>query len=233
MHTLFKIQNAKGDQIRFAITRTFKAPTTNQTVARRFSSVNNSAIDPDLAGNPYLKPERALGFDAAYEHYLGMQGALISVSTSVRKIKDLIRNDLREMLINGEQRWVMLPTNGGEATTRGLELEAKFPLKAISVTAPNIDFHASLARNWSNVDSVPGPDNRLAEQTPVSATVAFDHKNGALSAGSSCVFRNGGYARVSGTQATYQSVRRELEAYLLWKLDPKRQVHDRVCSSLS
>jgi outer membrane receptor for ferrienterochelin and colicin len=233
MQTLFKIPNTKGDQVRFAITRTFKAPTTNQIVARRLSSVNNSAIDPDFAGNPNLKPERALGFDAAYEHYLGMQGALISVSISVRKIEDFIRNDLREMLVNGEQRWVMLPTNGGEATTRGLELEAKLPLKAISVTAPNIDFRASLARNWSNVDSVPGPANRLAEQTPVSATVAFDYKNGALSAGSSYVFRNGGFVRVSGTQATYQSVRRELEAYLLWKFDPKRQLRVTLANVLA
>lgn len=233
VQTLFRIPHAKGDQIRFAVTRTFKAPQTHQVVARRFSSVNNSPIEPDIAGNPNLKPERAVGFDAAYEHYLGMQGALISVSTSVRRIDDFIRNDLREMLVNGEHRWVMLPVNGGGAITRGLELEAKFPLKAVFVTAPNIDFRTSLSRNWSTVDSVPGPDNRLAEQTPVSATVAFDYKNGALTAGGSYVFRNGGYVRVSETQATYQTVRRELEAYLLWKLDPRSQLRVTLANVLA
>jgi outer membrane receptor for ferrienterochelin and colicin len=224
MQTLYKIPNTKGDQIRFAVTRTFKAPQTSQIIARRFSSVNNTPTEPDFAGNPNLKPELALGFDASYEHYLGMQGALISISTSMRKIEDFIRNDLRELTINGERRWVMLPVNAGEATTRGLELEAKFPLKAIFADAPGIDFRASLSRNWSSVDSVAGPNNRLAEQTPVSATVAIDYKNGPLTAGTSYSFRNGGFVTVSATQASYQTVRRDMEAYMLWKFDPKSQL---------
>jgi outer membrane receptor for ferrienterochelin and colicin len=224
LQTLYKIPNTKGDQIRFAVTRTFKAPQTSQIVARRFSSVNNSPTEPDFGGNPDLKPELALGFDASYEHYLGMQGALLSISTSMRKIEDFIRNDLREVMINGERRWVIMPSNAGEATTRGLELEAKFPLKAFFAGAPAIDFRASISRNWSSVDSVPGPNNRLAEQTPASATIAFDYKEGALTAGSSFSFRNGGYVRVSGTQASYQTVRRDLEAYALWKFDPKTQL---------
>jgi len=224
LQTLYKLPDTKGDQIRFAVTRTFKAPQTSQLVARRFSSANNSETEPDFAGNPNLKPELALGFDLSYEHYLGMQGALISVSTSMRKIENFIRSDLQELMINGEKRWVILPINAGEATTRGLELEAKFPLKAVYAAAPNVDFRASLSRNWSSVDSVKGPNNRLAEQTPVSATVAFDYKSGPLTAGASYSFRNGGFVQVSATQATYQTVRRDLEAYMLWKFDPKTQL---------
>jgi outer membrane receptor for ferrienterochelin and colicins len=35
------------------------------------------------------------------------------------------------------------------------------------------------------------------------------------------VFKNGGPVRVSINQTSYQNVRRELDAYALWKFDPK------------
>jgi hypothetical protein len=38
------------------------------------------------------------------------------------------------------------------------------------------------------------------------------------------VFKNGGHVRVSGYQISYQSVRRDLDLYALWKFDPKRQL---------
>jgi outer membrane receptor for ferrienterochelin and colicins len=74
------------------------------------------------------------------------------------------------------------------------------------------------------VDSVPGPNNRLDSQTPFSATLGADYKNGAFSAGGSYAFRNGGPVRISLNQTAYQTVRRDLEVYGLWKFDPKNQL---------
>jgi outer membrane receptor protein involved in Fe transport len=219
MQTLYKLPETKGDQVRFAVTRTYKAPGVQSLIPHRFTSVNNSQTEPDYMGNPDLKPELALGVDASYEHYWS-EGALLSASVSTRRIDDYTRS---QVVFDGA-RWVASPANAGQARTRGLELEAKFPLKAVMDTTTALDLRASLSRNWSTVDSVPGPHNRLDAQTPVSATLGADYRRGPLTVGGSYVFKNGGEVRVSGNQISYQSVRRDLDLYALWKFDQKLQL---------
>nr|WP_314547770.1 TonB-dependent receptor [uncultured Massilia sp.] len=219
LQTLYKLPDTKGDQVRFAVTRTYKAPGLQSLIPSRNISVNNSQTEPDSIGNPNLKPELALGFDAAYEHYWA-EGALLSASASTRRIEDYTRN----LTIFDGERWVSTPSNAGDARTYGLELEAKFPLKAVMDTKEALDLRASLSRNWSTVDSVPGPDNRLNAQTPLSATLGADYKKGPLTVGGTYVFKNGGPVRVSLNQYSYQSVRRDLDLYALWKFDPKLQL---------
>jgi outer membrane receptor for ferrienterochelin and colicins len=227
LQTLWKLPGTKGDQVRFAVTRTYKAPGLQSLVPHRYSSVNNSQVAPDSQGNPNLKPELALGFDASYEHYWG-EGGLLSVSTSMRRIDDYTRY----LTVFEDARWVALPMNAGRAQTRGLELEAKFPLKSLMANAPAIDLRANLSRNWSSVDSVPGPNNRLDQQTPLSANFGLDYKVGALTTGGSFGFKNGGVVQVSDRQAAYVSVRRDLDLYALWKFDPKNQLRVAVSNVL-
>jgi outer membrane receptor protein involved in Fe transport len=222
--TLYKLPDTKGDQVRLALTRTYKAPGLQTLTPHRFTSVNNSQTEPDSIGNPHLKPELALGIDASYEHYWA-EGALLSASVSSRRITDYTRN----LVIFDGARWVSTPSNNGNARTYGMELEAKFPLKAIMATSQALDLRASVSRNWSTVESVPGPDNRLDGQTPLSATLGADYKKGPLTFGGSYVFKNGGFVRISGNQISYQSVRRDLDLYALWKFDPKLQL--RVATS--
>lgn len=219
MQTLFKIPDTKGDQIRFAVTRTYKAPSFQQLIPRRQSAIDNRSTDPDFAGNPDLKPELALGFDASYEHYWA-EGALVSISASMRRIDDYTR-----ILVDFDgARWVAMPTNAGRATTRGLELETKFPLKALMKDAPAIDLRASLSANWSRVDGVPGPDNRLDGQTPLSGNLGIDYRRGDLSTGASFAYKQGGTVRVSERQTSFIVPRRELEAYALYKFTPRQQL---------
>ncbi|WP_051971374.1 TonB-dependent siderophore receptor [Massilia sp. 9096] len=217
--TLYKIPDTKGDQLRLALTRTYRAPDLQRLIPHRFTSVNNNQTDPDSIGNPELKPELALGLDAAWEHYWA-EGALVSLSASGRNID----NNTREQTLFDGSRWVSLPVNTGHARARGLEFEAKFPLKALIDTTTALDLRASLSRNWSSVDAIPGPNNRLLDQTPVSSTLGADYKLGRLTTGGSFVFKNGGEVRVSGNQVTYQSVRRDFDLYALWKFDARRQL---------
>jgi outer membrane receptor protein involved in Fe transport len=217
--TLYKLPDTKGDQLRFALTRTYKAPDLQSLIPHRFTSVNNDQTQPDNTGNPNLKPELALGIDAAYEHYWA-EGALLSAAVSARDID----NNTRAQTVFDGSRWVARPVNTGHARARSLELEAKFPLKALIATTTALDLRASLSRNWSSVDNVPGPHNRLMGQTPLSATLGADYKRGAFSAGGSFVFKTGGEVQVSANQLTMDSVRRDLDLYALWKFDPKRQL---------
>ena len=220
--TLYKLPGSR-DQLRLALTRTYKAPSAGSLIPRRFTTPNNSQTEPDYRGNPDLKPELATGIDASYEHYWA-EKALLSASFSVRRISDFTRQGL--VFENG--RWIQTPVNDGQALTRSLELEAKFPLSALALMkeAPDLDLRASIARNWSRVDAVPGPDNRLDQQTPLSGTLGVDYKtrDGKLAAGSSFAFKNGGPVRINLNQFGYQSVRRDLDVYALWKFNPQYQL---------
>jgi outer membrane receptor protein involved in Fe transport len=188
-------------------------------IPHRFNSANNNQANPDSIGNPNLKPELALGVDAGWEHYWS-EGALVSVSASARYID----NSTSSQTVFDGSRWVSLPMNTGRARARGLEFETKFPLKTIIDTTIALDLRASLSRNWSSVDAIPGPNNRLMGQTPLSATLGADYKLAALTTGGSFVFKNGGEVRQSANQVSYESVRRDLDLYALWKFDPKRQL---------
>lgn len=217
---LYRLPNSKADQLRLALTRTFKAPGAGQLIPRRTPSINNSELEPDTMGNPGLKPEQATGIDASYEHYWP-QGGVFSVAASARRITDFTRQAIVQA---DDGRWVSMPVNDGTANTRSLEIEAKFPVKIFFPDGPALDVRANLSRNWSSVDAVPGPNNRLDQQTPLSATLGLDYKLGALTMGGSYVFRNGGPVRISATQAAYQTVRRDVDVYGLWKFDPKNQL---------
>lgn len=219
IQTLYKIPGRKGDQLRFALTKTYKAPVLQQLVPRKFLSAFNTAVSPDYSGNPQLKPELALGIDAAWEHHWA-EGALFSVAVSAREIDGLIRNEVR--FIGG--RYVSAPYNQGKAHVKGLELEAKFPLKAIMTDAPAVDLRASLSRNWSNIDGVPGPGARLERQPRLSANLGFDVRLGQWSGGSSFSYVEGAWTRTSITDSSFSSSRRDLEAYLLYRFTPKIQI---------
>ncbi|MEJ7807104.1 MAG: TonB-dependent receptor, partial [Telluria sp.] len=223
--TLYKLPGTKGDQLRFALTRTYKAPALERILPRRWTSSNNfKPTEPDQVGNPELRPELATGIDASYEHYWG-KGAMVSVSASVRRLTDYTRTQVApEIDSNGDTIYVSMPVNDGTATTRGLEFEAKFPLMSVFEKAPAVDVRFNMSRNWSTVSAVTGPNNRLDQQTPFSATLGADYKQGKLTTGASYSFRNGGPVRVSATQDVYTTPRRDLEMYGLWKFDAKNQL---------
>jgi outer membrane receptor for ferrienterochelin and colicins len=54
--------------------------------------------------------------------------------------------------------------------------------------------------------------------------VGTDYKLAAFTTGGSFVFKNGGEVRLSANQVSYQSVRRDLDRYAMWKLNPKTQL---------
>jgi outer membrane receptor protein involved in Fe transport len=141
----------------------------------------------------------------------------------------------RPGLLLEEGRWVQTSVNDGKAVARGLELEAKFPLKAVMQTAHALDLRASVSRNWSRVDAVPGPYNRLNQQLPLTATLGADYKSadGALTAGGSFIFKRGGVMRISTEQSSFVTAKRDLDVYLLYKFTPKHALRLSIVSALA
>lgn len=227
--TLYKFPDKSGRQLRMALTRTYKAPNTYQLSARRYEADLNDRFTPDSSGNPNLRPELANGLDLTYEHFW-FPGAVFSVGGSVRQIKDYIRSQLTQ---DAQGHWLVQPLNSGTAQVRTLDVELKFPLKAVMKDAPAFDLRASVNRNWSQVESVPGPDNRLDQQVPLSAVFGVDYKEDKFSAGANFALRAGGPVRISEEQSKRMQVRRELEAYLLYKVRAGLQLRTAVSNALA
>jgi outer membrane receptor protein involved in Fe transport len=221
LQALWRSQERRGDQVRIALSRTYKAPTIRQLTPRRYVANNNTPTTPDYQGNPNLRPELAWGVDAAYEHYFGAD-SLVSVSGFARRVDDVIVE--RETNVDGT--WITSPANGGSARIEGIELEAKLNLRDLRERAPNVLLRMNVARNWSRVDAVPGPDNRLDRQVPVSGTIGADYFPDAapVTIGGSFTFKGGGPVRNGVSQSEVLPIRRALDAYALWSVDAKTRL---------
>lgn len=228
LQTLYKFPDKSGRQLRMALTRTYKAPNTGQLSARRFESELNTRFNPDSSGNPNLRPELAHGLDLTYEHFW-FPGAVFSVGASVRQIKDYIRSKLTQ---DSRGYWLIQPLNDGNAQVRTLDVELKFPLKAVMKDAPPVDFRANVNRNWSKVESVPGPDNRLDQQVPLSAVLGLDYRADKINTGASFAYRAGGPVRISAQQSARMQPHRDLEAYVLYKIKLGLQLRVAVSNAL-
>ncbi len=226
--TLYKFPDKSGRQLRMALTRTFKAPTTNQLSARRFEADLNSRFNADSSGNPDLRPELAHGLDLTYEHFWA-PGAVFSASASTRQIKDYIRSKQTQ---DARGLWLIQPLNDGKAQVNTLDIDLKFPLKAVMENALPVDVRANVSRNWSQVASVPGPGNRLDQQVPLSVVLGADYRNDKFNAGASFAFRCGGDMRISQEQRTTLQNGRDLEAYLLYKFRPSLQLRASLSNAL-
>ncbi|MBJ7312558.1 TonB-dependent receptor plug domain-containing protein [Rugamonas violacea] len=220
IQSLWKLPDSKQDQLRLALSRTYRGEDLERLMPRVTRSLNNSQVAPDRTGNPALQPELAWGIDAALERY-GSDGAQMSVAVYARRISNYIHDDTKQV----QGRWLALPVNDGRAQSRGIEFDAKFPLRSLLPTVDKVDMRFNLTRNWSSVSNVPGPDNRLASQTPLTANAGLDYRfNASVSGGANFTYRSGGPQRLSASTSSYSSVKRELDMYALWKLAPRAQL---------
>jgi outer membrane receptor protein involved in Fe transport len=215
--TLFKPggPDNKGDQFRFALSRTYAAPQIIQLMPRRYTvDNNNSATNPDQQGNPNLRPELSLGADLAWEHYLG-KDEMLSVSAYTKRIRDITLDRLFEQ--NGV--WIVMPDNMGNATVRGLEFEAKGRRGAIAG-------RINLARNWSRLEAVAGPDNRIAGQPSWSGNLGLDYAatGRPIDFGGTYTYRGSYASRQSPQLADYGGAKRQFDIYAVWKRDAKSKL---------
>jgi outer membrane receptor protein involved in Fe transport len=207
---VWKLPDSPGQQrrqLRLALARTYKAPQPRDLVPRRYTVNNdNGPASPDYQGNPLLRPELAWGLDAALESYFARDG-MLSVSAYARRVRDVML--LRVWEENGT--WVSEPSNGGRASVHGIEVDAKVPLR-------QLELRANLGRNWSHLDAIPGPDNRLAAQAPLTLNLGADSRMGsAFSTGANFHLAGGYRARTAPALTEVNGVLRELEAYAAWQ----------------
>ncbi len=225
LHTVYRIPGRAKDQLRASLTNSYRAPGLNDLIAVTTFSDQNDATRPDRSGNPNLKPELAKGLDLAYEHYIGKSG-ILSASAFVRQIDNLMRRTLTTHQVGGELRVLSTPSNVGNARTSGIELEAKFQLADLVADAPNLDLRANYSHFWSNVDGIPGPDNRLDQQARQSANLGLDYrmKKTPLTLGGSYNWTPVTVVQTSVDERVTSGAKRQFDAYALWKFNPNTQL---------
>ena len=219
LHAMWRPDPDSRDQVRMSLTRSFKTPTMPTLLTRRTYTrdAENSATNPDVSGNPNLKPEIATGLDVAVERYLP-QGGVLSASVFHRRVQNLIRNVTTQ---ESSGRWLSSPQNISEAVTEGVELEAKLRMDQWLADAPHIDLRNNVSFYRSRVLSIMGPDNRLDQQPSMTANVGADYKlkSAPLTVGGNVNYNPGYSTRLSAEQLVTVSQKRVMDVYGLWRVD--------------
>ncbi|MDP1533020.1 MAG: TonB-dependent receptor, partial [Rubrivivax sp.] len=229
LHAVWKPDPKTRDQVRMSLTRSYRAPALGTLIARRSvssrypASGTNEPLSPDRIGNAGLKPELATGIDLAYERYLPA-GGVLSANLFHRRITDLMRSvtTLQTVAWSPVPRWVAQTRNIGDATTQGLELEAKFQLSQWVSGAPAVEMRSNLSLFRSRVDSVTGPDNRLDQQAKATANLGADYRVAGtpLKLGGNLNWVPGYRTQLSDEQVLTVSGKRVFDAYGVWTFNP-------------
>ena len=234
LHAVWRPDPKSRDQVRASLTRSYRSPNLNQLIGR--PSLNrtdpahgsNTELTADSAGNPRLRPEVAIGIDLAVERYLS-EGGVLSANLFHRQIGDLIRNVVAIEAVSwspGIPRYVSRPQNIGDATSQGIELEAKFRLSDVITDAPRVDLRSNLSLFRSRVQGIPGPNNRLAEQPGGTLNLGADYRLRSLplTLGGNLNFTPGYEIRLDTDRWAVQPDKTVIDAYALWVFQPELQL---------
>ena len=230
VHLLWKPDPKKRDQVRVSLTRSWRAPGTAQLIGR--PSINrlvdpavgsNTEASADSAGNAGLRPELARGIDIAFERFLD-GGGLLSANVFRRNIRDVMRSRAEQETVSWSpfQRWVRRTRNIGKATVEGIELEAKFRADQLVAGVAPVELRANLALLRSQVDGVPGPDNRLDDQAKATANIGADYRfrGTPLTLGGNVNWVPGTLTRRAADETSATSTKRQWDVFALWTFNP-------------
>jgi outer membrane receptor for ferrienterochelin and colicin len=212
-------------QLRLALARSYKAPLTRDLVPRRYTiNNNNGPANPDVEGNPALRPELSWGLDLAYERPLGKSGTA-TLSGYVKRVSDVTT----QQLYRDGASWVARPINNGDADLAGIEVDLKAPVKLGEMA---LELHLNAGRNWSRVRNLPGPDNTLAEQVPFTANAGIDYRGGTWDAGANVNVRGSATSGSNEAVTTYLGRTALLDLYWTRKLDAQWRARVSVANAL-
>lgn len=226
------------DQIRLGIARTFNSPFNDQLSARPTINVWSpcpaaglcGANTPDFAdtvGNPGLRPERAIGLNLSFEHYIG-EDSVITVELFDREFKNAIGKHLQLMPVPwaDSPRYVIRPENLGTAWSRGIGLEAQINTAEVWKGMPKIEVRGAVSFAISRISLVPGPDNRVAGQSPwtVKLGTGYGFAVIPLKIGFDMNLSPAVWTRSSEIKRDYKNQRFDLGFDGSWTVDPKTKL---------
>ncbi len=207
---------AKEWVLRSSLGAGLKTPRLEEITDLPVTSVSaNSPLEADRRGNPELRPERSLNFEAVLERYLDGNTGVLGANVYWRATDDFVER--RVTLEAG--RWVERPMNEGDAEHYGLELDAKLRTDAWGLKGGTARAHLTLPR--SRVKDARLGLTRPARETPTYLLTLGHDQNMTLwkgSAGFQAQFLGPTKSAVPGEQWTRTDARILLDLYALARL---------------
>lgn len=237
-HVARKIGGDSKRQLRFSLARSFQPPEIDRMLLRprinAFAPCPSTALcgangigTADSSGNPALEPERARSMNLSYTHGLG-KGSEVRIEGYARDIRNKIGSELalEEVPWADAPRWVYRPANLGRAEVRGIELEGRLSGKDVAPRWSTLELRGSVGWADSILRDLPGPDNRLAGQTPWRAKLggSYTLKDLPLKLGVESNYLPSDWTRSSLNERVYASHRFTLGANAAWQLNAKSKI---------
>ena len=198
-----------------------KMPKLNEitaTVTRSIIVNANTPLDFYSRGNPNLKPERSINFEAVAERYLAQKAGVISANVYVRATSDFTE---RRLALEGA-RWVDRPYNEGDALHYGFELDGKINTDQWGIAGGTAKSHLTLPT--ARVDDARLGVTRNARDTPKYVlSMGWDQSipKWQSSMGVSLQLSGRSETDVPGEQKAFTESRALLDAFWLYKLNPQ------------
>lgn len=205
-----------------------KVPRLNEitaTVTRSITVNANTPLDFDSRGNPNLKPERSINFEAVAERYLAQKAGVVSANLYVRATSDFTERRLAKELVDGVNntyRWVDRPYNEGDALHYGIELDAKVNTDQWGISGGTAKTHLTLPN--ARVDDARLGITRNARDTPKYVlSMGWDQNmpKWQSSMGVSLQLSGRSETDIPGEQKAFTESRALLDAFWLYKLNPQ------------
>lgn len=151
---------------KLGLSRGFRLPQPRDVMPRRYVPIEVSPTAPAFAGNPDLRPERAWSLDGSWQRSLPVLRGEMVLSASLRRIEDVILDQLsyRPDLLNAP--WLLQRFNGGRAWSAGLEMELQGQAQHALVEGAPLRWQASLGLARSRLDDVVADRPALVGQAP-------------------------------------------------------------------
>jgi iron complex outermembrane receptor protein len=166
LHYLWQVNG--GNNLRASLTQTLKPPKFDE-LSTVTESKSGTTSDPDKSGNPNLGPEKALGAELAWEHFLPRAGGVLGANLFYRDIQDKIEERTE---LEGA-RYVSRPQNVGDARVWGVELDARPRMDIIGL--PELMLRFNYTRLFSELkNAATGLETRIKDQPPYVYNVGFD-----------------------------------------------------------
>lgn len=192
-----------------------KPPRLDELTNQPVRSVNaNTPLEPDQRGNPNLRPERSLNFEAVIERYLPNDAGVFGANVYLRRTEDFTE---RRVQFEGA-RWVDRPWNEGSARHWGVEFDGKLRTDGFGWRGATLRAHLTLPHSRVEDERL-GLRRSARDQPHYILSAGFDQTLATMSFGASLQHSGRVRTETPGAQDFTTRARTVLNAYVLRKLD--------------
>ncbi len=181
-------------------------------------NTNSTPISANQAGNPNLKPEHSINFEAVLERYLANKMGVLSANFYARSTQDFTE---RRVALEGTA-WVDRPYNVGDALHWGFELDGKIQTDPWAWSGGTLKAHLTLPHAKVQDDFL--GITRMAKDTPKYVmSMGWDQSVPKWQSNFGLNLQLSGRSEtdIPGEQKAYTEARALLDAFWLYKVSPE------------